>query len=559
MLLSKLAEYADRPDAPGMPQLYAEGPLRYIIEIDYDGVCRAGELIDLSDPSSDRSRRGQRRPLPQVQRTSGIKPLLLASPADYTLGLPKNPKQEERARKCHEAYMELLEKCVAETEEPSVISVLKFLRNNPLDHLKLDEEFDKGGIITFRISGEQRPVIDLPEVQRFWAKHNQPEGQTMQCLVCGAKRTVLLRLQSKIKGIPGGQTSGTSIISANSDAYESYGLKESTIAPVCAECAEKFTKGCNALLASETNRLRANNGIYIFWTKGNEEYDFNQDISMPDPVQVQALLESAKTGKPTDADETAFYAAYLSGSGGRAVVKDWIDTTVGKAKENLAKWFQRQTIAPGSDGENRYYGLMPLAYSTVRERKDLHSSTVRTLFNTAIQGKPLPRYILRQAVNRCRVEREIKRPRAALIKLALLSQEPHLEESYMAEKDQDNANPGYLCGRLFAVLERAQTAAIPKINATIVERQYGTASTAPQRVFPALMKGAQAHLSKLRRDKPGAYHGIQSEIGEITGKLEEFPKTLKLEEQGMFALGYYHQRAEDMKQAREAKSRSETD
>ena len=556
MLLSKLAEYANRPGTHNLPTLYAEGPLRYIIDIDQDGVCHSPKPIDLSDPSNNRTKTGLRRPLPQVQRTSGIKPLLLASPADYTLGLPKSPNQGPRAQKCHAAYMELLEKCATETEEPDVISVLKFLRNNPLDQLQLEDEFDKGGIITFRVN-EKHHIIDNPEVQMFWAKHNQPEGHTMQCLVCNETRTVLNRLQSKIKGIPGGQTSGTSIISANSEAFESYGLKESTIAPICAECAEKFTKGCNALLSSEKNRLRTNNGIYIFWTREYQESDISQAMSSPDPSQVQTLIESAKTGRWTEAEETSFYAAYLSGSGGRAVVRDWIDTTVRAAKEYLAAWFQKQRIAPGFDGEIRYYGLMPLAYATVRDRKDLHASTIKSFFNSAIQGKPLPKHILSQAIKRCHAEHRITRPRAALIKLALLGHEPHPEEFYMVEKDQDNTNPGYLCGRLFAVLERTQTAAIPKINATIVDRHYGTASTAPQLVFPILMKGSKAHLSKLRRDKEGAYYGIQREIEEITGKMEAFPKTLSLEEQGLFALGYYHQRAEGAKRAKQTKSQSD--
>ena len=109
MLLSKLAEYANRPDEHRLPTLYAEGPLRYIIDIDQDGKCHTPKPIDLSDPSNNRTRRGIRRPLPQVQRTSTTKPLLLADSAEYTLGLPQH-LNKTRAQKRHVAYVELLKK-----------------------------------------------------------------------------------------------------------------------------------------------------------------------------------------------------------------------------------------------------------------------------------------------------------------------------------------------------------------------------------------------------------------------------------------------------------------
>ena len=553
MLLQKLAEYSERTETATAPTLYAEGPLRYTIVLNTDGRCLSPEPVDHSDPSSRQTRRGANRLLPQVQRTSGIRPLLLASPADYTLGLPKNANQTGRAQKCHAAYVELAERCASDTEEPDVAAVVNFLKNRPLDQLTLREEFDAGGTITFDVDG--RYVIDIPAVQEFWAAINQPDTPIMQCLVCGNDRPALERLQSKIKGIPGGHTSGTSIISANSDAFESYGLSASQVAPTCSECAESFTRGINALLSSETNRFRTNNGAFVFWTRETHDLDFFAMMSVPEPQQVQALLESVRRGRQNDLDEAAFYALSLSASGGRAVVLDWLDTTVGEAKENLALWFQRQRIAPGYDEDNRYYGLTALANATVRDRDDLPVTTPRSLVRSAFQGEPVPSHIMQQAVRRCQTERRVTRPRAALIKLTLLSQISNHTEDHMVELNTDNTEPGYLCGRLFNVLERAQRTAIPGISATVTDRYYGNASTAPQSVFPLLLKGARAHLSKLNRDNRGAQHSIESEVEEILSNLENFPKTLNLEQQGLFALGYYHQRAENQRQAREAGAR----
>lgn len=115
----------------------------------------------------------------------------------------------------------------------------------------------------------------------------------------------------------------------------------------------------------------------------------------------------------------------------------------------------------------------------------------------------------------------------------------------MIDLDPQHAKPGYQCGRLLAVLESIQRAALPGINTTITDRFFGTASTAPASVFSRLIRGAQAHLGKLRRDRPGTYEALERKLEEINALLSTFPKVLFLEEQGYFALGYYHQKAAD--------------
>ncbi len=125
----------------------------------------------------------------------------------------------------------------------------------------------------------------------------------------------------------------------------------------------------------------------------------------------------------------------------------------------------------------------------------------------------------------------------------------------MVQLDVDNPSPAYRCGRLFAVLEDVQRLAIPGIKATISDRFFGTASSAPLTVFSRLIRGAQPHLAKLERDNRGAYVNLQRKLEEIIGGLRSFPRTLGLEDQGLFALGYYHQRASDRTQAREASAR----
>ena len=127
----------------------------------------------------------------------------------------------------------------------------------------------------------------------------------------------------------------------------------------------------------------------------------------------------------------------------------------------------------------------------------------------------------------------------------------------MVQLDNNNPDPAYLCGRLLAVLERIQHAAIPTASATITDRFYGTFSSAPASVAGVLLRKAQAHLGKLRKERPGAEWALQAKLEEVQSPLTCFPKTLTLEAQGMFALGYYHQRAQDRADAAARKREKE--
>ncbi len=570
MLLQRLKEYAEtRMILP--PPLYVEAPVRYVIDLDNRGRLLNFEPIDTA---SQQTRRGKPRLVPSVTRTSGISTLLLVDKAEYTLGLVSEKSKPDRVAEAHRQYLELLAKCLAVTGEPSVQAVQLFLSSDPLSQLQLPADFDPGALITFRVDGIF--PVDLPAVQSFWAAEKDPSADpnnppsVMQCIVCGQERPVLESLQGNIKRVPGGQTSGTAIISANADAFLSYGLRGSTIAPTCPDCGEKFTKGANELLASRQNRLTVGNMAFIFWTR--EEVGFSPFELLDDPREetVREVLTSVwKGGRLPEVDETAFYATSLSGSGGRAVVRDWIDTTVGEVRRQLDSWFRRQEIVGPFGEEARPLGLRDLGSATVRDLNDLPVPTSRTLLRAALMGTPLPMDLLYQAVRRNRAEQSVVPPRTshgyrhkrmALIKLVLLSQGAEREEDHMVQLDPENANPAYRCGRLLAVLEEAQRLAIPGLKATLVDRFYGAASSAPASVYGRLFDTARAHLSKLKRDRPGAYVALERRIEEILGGIDAnggFPRTLTLQDQAVFALGYYHQRAFDRAKAIQARERRE--
>jgi len=141
--------------------------------------------------------------------------------------------------------------------------------------------------------------------------------------------------------------------------------------------------------------------------------------------------------------------------------------------------------------------------------------------------------------------------------------------------NRDEPDIAYRLGRLFAVLEIAQRAALGDLNATIRDRYYGGASTTPNSIFPMLMKNYKNHHADLRKGKKaervGEDHGrqppadrakdaqktagwVEKEIGQITLNFDSarpFPRTMNLEQQGRFVIGYYHQRFTKHKDAPE--------
>ena len=131
--------------------------------------------------------------------------------------------------------------------------------------------------------------------------------------------------------------------------------------------------------------------------------------------------------------------------------------------------------------------------------------------------------------------------RAGIIK-AYLIQNRHLQKGEeFVGLNVETSDTSYVLGRIFAVLESIQDEANPGINATIRDKYFNSSCANPASVFPVLMKLKNSHIRKIERQKEGKKVYFEKLLTELTGKIEEFPKSLTLEEQGRFILGYYHQ------------------
>lgn len=583
MIITRLREHAEREGLLA-DVAFEERKVRFVIEID-----PTGKYLALREPPGRTVTKGKKEVteafemlVPKMgNRNDGKTPCLLAD----TIGRVLVGHDEKDAdRHTHANFVAWVGEAADATDDPACRAVLAFLETadaDPESLASLDAALAEakpkpGDWITFQVAGEGL-VLRREAVKDHWrARFEERRAAKAQgkepitCLACGCQAPAV-DSHDKLRTVPGGNPSGVSLISADKTAFGSYGLKKSQTSPVCETCEAAYTRALQHLLDSDRTSYHDWDAqvAFAYWTREPEGDLFS--LSAPDPQQVGRLIKSPYTpsGRETVSDPNEFYALSLSGVGGRAMIRDWIETTVPVVQANVAQWFvdlgivldrginkdDKGNVPEGCEAGQIHHAWPLRALVRALGHKQSQGFEVPTsapseLFQAAILGAPLSPRILDAATRRIRAEGSLHPARAALIKLTLnrLSRQRHEGGSEMHETlDESQANAGYRCGRLLAVLSRLQYLALGRTNATIVDRYYGAASTTPGAVFGRLLHLAQAHLAKLGATKPGAATNIRKDIEEITTRpspLTEFPRQLTLEDQGRFALGFYHQQAD---------------
>ena len=571
MLMQRLYELRQRLDGEIPAAHHKRVSIKWFLQI-----SDTGEFVGWSPAGSGST--GLEEPAPYSKR-SGRKPppYLLVDKHIYVLGVPlgKEKTTPEKAAERHEMYVELVEELLASLppEDPLVdpLDALSSFLGSPEELASAVEaapaSLSPGDLIAPQVGGIV--LHREPSAMRFWVRRCDAEEEAKstieaECLITGAVGPIAATHAIEL---PMG-AERTSLVSANESAYLSYGLKQSAIAPVSVEAARSYAEALRWLLLEERHHMRVGGLTYVYWCREEEpeEFDWGLTLHSPSPESVGALLRSPWSGPSSGVDEQLFYAVALTSYTSRLVVRDVIEETVGSVKAHLAAWFERQQLRDVVTGEiTRPCGLFPLAASLVQDiNRQLPPQVIPWLVRAATKGEPLPAEILSMALLRIRADTDhrMTRPRASLLKMALndyyqvhrgakedtVTTDVMTDDSHLQGEDR----VAYRCGRLFAELENLQREALGKgINATIADRFFGTASSAPATVFGNLMVKRQAHLQKLRKGEGGAYRAIDTRIEEIVSGIPNFPMTLSLEQQGLFAIGYYHQRAEASRQRAE--------
>ncbi len=479
----------------------------------------------------------------------------------------------------------------------AVKSVIKFYNDNKINGVetalaKFEEqvgEKERGGNIAFRVLNDDSRLHEKKDVydaiiNKYEAEQNlKLKDDVKVCSICGSSNFPVEDIpHGMIKRVPDGQTSGCALVSYNDDAYESYTLKGNLNSSICTNCARTYTEGLNWLMSNGNNQLiedskgkqkeifkysnRRNFGsdtAMVYWTKNNQKCTELDLFDNPDPKEISVLIDSVTAGKASQIEPDYFYSCTLSGAAARIAVRDWIEISLGDLKKSIACWFKDIRIEAW--GEVYHAPLYRLVNATQNEKNKNETTSSRIavhLWNAALKNTSPPLWILTSVLKRVRImendenkknKESITPERAALIRLIL---NRNNKGGFMIKEDldHDNTNSAYVCGRIFAVLESIQRAALGKdINAGIRERFFSFASTNPSPAFGRLMKMSQNHLTKLKGEKAGLAVILDKELSELFSKIKAFPNVFSLEEQGQFAIGYYHQKQDTYNRAKQNK------
>ena len=572
-------------------------PIGWVIVIREDGSFV--RLKNIKDPS-DKKSKGQDYLVPIAKKRSGQRPP--AQPfwdnRKYILGYEESAEGVSPCTDRLEDFKRLMAE-IAELypDNASFQAICRFYEHYLGDEMPLPEDAHTERILasdwmTFQLQGDTELLATQDDAHDYAAQAYSTEDNLGRCLITGEEKP-LAAFHARIVA-PGSQA-GATIASFNDPAYLSYGKKQGENAPISKYASFAHTTALNELLRNEQTRYTLGDISYVFWNSDLDDPSINETFRTvtfegvrDDDAQEQSdtndeqpkrkSKSKKKASNPTQdtykvleqfkairgnrgqgehwEDARQFYVLGLT-AGGRITIKYWQQGTVSEIFDRVYQHLVDMNIISWDgfvDEENpplrSLYGIVK-SVSTPSKSSTFATNLVQSIVESILSGNPYPMTLQQACVNRITQERTVSELRAAILKGCINRKAriyKQLKKLDMA-LDKQNDNIAYLAGRLFAVLEQIQQASLGKgVNATIRDRFYASASTRPNMVMGRLIALSNHHLSKLRKEKPGLAVNLEKLLGEIfaliPAEAPTFPATFSLDEQSLFAVGYYHQKVD---------------
>lgn len=571
MILQALNEYYQRktrlPNSDLAPPGFEHKAIPFLVVLTKDG-----ELAGLDDTREGEGKKKVAKTflVPQTaEGTSGVAANLLWDNPEYLFGKAAPKKFDEKLAKAttdkkreaifqklaekRHAFIQKIKKQFPQSEDVGIRATLVFLERGDFakvyEHPLWTEILESGANLTFRLEGDACPVCERETVINALSIVDADASEEMGfCLVTGEHDVIKRTHTPPIVGVWGAKSTGAMLVSFQKNSgYDSYGKEQALNSPVGKRAVFAYTTALNHLLAKGSQqRIQVGDASTVFWAEKPQhpaETLFRAwDSPDVDIGTVKALLAAPNSGVGFFEDEgTRFYVLGLAPNAARIAVRFWHVKTVGELAVNIRRHFDDLRIdhAPHDPETLSLYAILK---ATSRKKSDGSYDTPPNLggevMRSVIENLPYPQTLLSGAIRRIRAEQEVTYPRAAIIKACINRNEG--KEELKVSLDENNTNTAYRLGRLFAVLERIQERANPNLNATIRDRYYGAASSTPVTVFSTLLKLKNHHLAKL--DNKGEAVNYEKLLGQVMDGITGFPSHLSLQDQGRFAIGYYHQR-----------------
>lgn len=572
MILQALHQYYQRmvedPDSD-MPTLGTSMEnISFALVLDRDGQLQGIE--DLREVDGKKLRPRKMAVPAAVTRTSGVKANFLWDKATYVFGADADGATEANELR-FSAFQSLVQSVTGCLEDDGLTAVKLFLQHwdctqagSIVSQFFTWEEVCASNLV-FRLDGVSGFIHSRPAIQKKWLEYGAEyqDSPRVQCLITGEKDLPQALVHTPIKGVQGGQTSGGYIVSFNATAFTSYGRDKADVAELSAFA---YTTALNALLAGKKRqRVVVGDTTVTYWAERSspaeeffaELFDPPQkdekNMAAEDDVQttqaIHDVLSALRAGRrvvdivPDLDDSVQFYVLGLAPNAARLSIRFWEVNSLALFLKRVGTHYRQLSMVRQFDSEPEFPPLWRLLCQTATLGKSENVSPVLSggMARAVLSGASYPQNLLTAVLGRIRAEHIVSYFRAALLKAYLMRN--HQMEVPVA-LDVNRKDQPYLLGRLFAVLEKAQEDAIPGTNATIKDRYISSASATPGRVFSLLLKNVTNHIAKLRKDTERRGSAIHYEImiQEIVEMFDNFPTVLSLEEQGLFMIGYYHQR-----------------
>jgi CRISPR-associated protein Csd1 len=603
MILAALNGLYDRTVGTegGPPPLgYAEVPVVGAINIGPGGEVLG--LVDLRRETTVGKKTKlmpSRRVVPQPpKRTVKISAGFLCDNAGYLLGHVKGKsartaQQFVAARALHELVLAGVGNAAAE-------KILTFFRSwepsRAAPMLAGEPEEMATGWLVLRDGESGRFFHEMAVIraawEQHWAKTDAPRGQ---CLVTGRDNEPIALVHPAIKGVQGAQTAGAALVSFNCDAFTSYGKEQNLNAPVGVGAAFAYTTALNHLLRPDSQRkLRIGDAAVVVWAEraspaepiiasilgafsdnGGDDVEENRTAPVRDQLRRIAAGLLAKEPEFERDQEVRFYILGLAPNAARLQLRFFYTSTLGELLRNLQLHCIDILLEPPEPGVR-----VPTLWTLVRETlpKD-NAGRTRTdassqkkldkmhgdLVRAVLTGFDYPQSLLPIVLDRFRSDGRLTLTRLGLVKGCI--NRYRLAAGGLAAEiamglDEHSNEPGYLLGRLFAQPENMQQlsrGSAGRDQPTIRDRFMGAASITPLSVFPYLLNLESAHERKAKRDRPRIAHAAARDLGRLLGRIADFESQLTPHQQGLFFIGYHHQRQARFAGRAEDSDENETD
>jgi CRISPR-associated protein Csd1 len=572
-LLPALVGYYRRlendPDRPVADFGFSVEKLHFQIVLEADGSLSSFDDIRV------RSDRGKPIPRPLLvpdgggRSGTGMKPFFCWDNTGYALGRD-NKGKPDRAAQMLGAFRDLHRSFLPELAgDDGFAALCRFLdRWEPAEAESLPSWGEAAGLnVVFRLRAREAYVHQSEAVRAAWSRHlarqNEGEPGPRGISLVSGREEELARLHPQIRGVSGANTTGAAIVSFNLDAFESYGKSQGYNAPVGTRDAFRYTTALNRLLADDARRVHIGDATVVFWSDRAEGADaevlFREMFGDAPPrgeeaehaatlARVKGFLDAAREGRLADrvqAPDAPFYVLGLSPNASRLNVRYWLVGTVSQFAERLAAHVGQLEMT-GARPDDPPLGIRRLLLETAREPKDVAPQLAGEVARAVLGGWPYPQALFNAVLGRVRADSNMNHRRAAMLKAHLIR---NRHEEVPVALNTDHPDEAYHFGRLFAVLEFAQTNALGEINRSVKDAYFSTAAATPAIVFPRLMQLHHHHVEKLptnaeaaRREKKRTRGFFERLVQEIYSHFRHFPPHMPLEKQGLFYIGYYHQR-----------------